>query len=943
MLGMSGTMYSRILALAVLAAILTLSNSIVVAATLKIMPLGDSITYGIGAAGGYRLPLYDLLATAGYDFQFVGSVSENSASMLPATQRGHEGHVAYAIQSCTTTADGEARHGILENVTTWVRSTTPDVILLMIGTNDINANYDRGNAPSRLGNLLTTIAGLEPRSHVIVAQITPIGNGAYSSFETDELAQVYNAGVAAVVTQHQAAGELVSLVDMHSALSAQTDLSDGLHPNQGGYNKMARVWYDGIHAVVPEPNAMTLAAIGLLLSIGSACAKHASWRKPHGIEYEWRASEFTADNEMNIVKASAAYTLQSLLFQLGVCGTVLAISDSARADADRKEPRRCVACEEVALTMVEIRDDFWSPKLTVYRENSISNAWPNLAPAIEGLKRAAAHEKRPVVGSHLYDEGNVYKTLEAASCSLAQVPNAELERRVNELLAIIAAAQQPDGCVYAHALTRGEAPWSSPRSHEDGYVVGHLIEAAVAHYRTTGKKALLNVACKAADQAWRHFIELRNPGFPNHAEIELALVELYRVTGNRKYLDLSREFIERRGHSKDTAAFPLDYYQDDLPIRQQKEIKGHAVRAVFFATGVADAAMETGDPDLCEAARRLWNSATQRKMYVVGAVGSRPGTEGFGDDYELPNREGYCESCSNCGMVNFAHRMNRMDGNASAVDVLERALYNAVLHGIALDGRSTYSYATPLSDANHPRSPWGMCCAATLPRTLLQVGRYAYAYSGSDVYVNLFLGGECRVPLKVADVTLRVKTQYPWKGLVEISVEPARTAEFTVRVRVPGWSHGPTVLLNGTRVDPVKINKGYAVVRRVWNRGDVITVDMPMPVMRIEAHPAVAANRGKVAIQRGPLVYGVEGLDNDGRTSVSLPANPQFVVEYRENMLGGVTIIRGQTIDNKPFTAIPYYSLANRANSSQDVWLAQAGKTDREEGWDGLLYREYLP
>jgi DUF1680 family protein len=329
-------------------------------------------------------------------------------------------------------------------------------------------------------------------------------------------------------------------------------------------------------------------------------------------------------------------------------------------------------------------------------------------------------------------------------------------------------------------------------------------------------------------------------------------------------------------------------------------------------------------------------------MYVVGAVGSRPPTESFGDDYELPNREGYCESCSNCGMVNFAHRMNRLDGNAEAADVLERSLYNAVLHGIALDGKSTYSYGSPVSDSNHPRSPWGICCATTQPRTLLQVGRYAYGCSENDLYVNLFLGGECRVSLKATPVTLKVETEYPWKGAVKMTVEPEHSANFAIRVRIPGWSHGAALLLNGKRLDSVDIVKGYAVICRTWTRGDVVELDLPMPVRRIEANPAVVADRGKVAIQRGPIVYGTEGLDNGGQALVSLPADPHFKIEHRPDMLGGVTVIRGKTAEDKPFLAIPFYVLANRGNSQQEVWLPQVGKTDQKGGWDGRLYREYV-
>jgi len=477
-------------------------------------------------------------------------------------------------------------------------------------------------------------------------------------------------------------------------------------------------------------------------------------------------------------------------------------------------------------------------------------------------------------------------------------------------------------------------------SDDGGASPGHVLVAPAE-----GKKNYLDIACKAADHAWRHFIEQKNPGFPGHAEIELALAELYRVTGNRNYLDLSRKFIERRGQdpNRKMGKWGLDYWQDHLPIRQQKEIKGHAVRAVFFATGVADVALETGDPSFCEAARQLWTSATKRKMYVTGSVGSRPDGEAFGDDYELPNRTGYCESCSNCGMMSFAHRMLQLDGDAETADVLELALYNGVLHGISLDGKSTYSYATPLSDANHPRSAWGVCCASRLPQTLLQVGRFAYGRAENDVYVNLFLGGEARIPCKGGAITLRVETDYPWNGSVKMTVEPERQAEFSLRVRIPGWSKGATVQLNGERIETLEIVKGYAIIRRTWHRGDTVQVQLPMPVMRIEAHPRVLANRGKVAIQRGPIVYGLEGLDNGGSALVTLAKDPQFQVEHRPDLLGGVTVIQGKTMNNKPFVAIPFYALANRALSQQEVWVYQAEKRDRKEGWEGKLYREYLP
>ena len=602
---------------------------------------------------------------------------------------------------------------------------------------------------------------------------------------------------------------------------------------------------------------------------------------------------------------------------------------------------RCAAMEEVPLAAVRIHDNFWLPKLKIYRDNLIPNVWPNLARPTALLESAARHEKKELLkGEHPYMEGDVHKILEAASCALVQGPAPELERRIDDLIAVVGAAQQPDGYVDAYCITHGLVPWSKRNNdNEDGYVTGFLLEGAVAHYRATGKKTYLDIACKAADSAWRYFVEQKNPGFPGHPEIEPALAELYRVTRDTKYLDLLRVLIDARGqvHRDSKGA----YLQDHLPIREQNDIKGHAVMAMFFATGVADLGLETGEQGICAAARRLWISTTRKKMYVTGGVGSNPKNEAFGDDYELPNREAYCESCANCGLVNFAHRMLQMDGDAAAADVLELALYNAVLHGIALDGRSTYSYTTPLSDANHSRWGWDMCCPSTLYRTLMQVGRYVYGFSANDLYVNLFVGSTGQVPLTNGPVTIRQETQYPWNGSVLIHVDPAKDTQFALQVRIPGWSRDAEIRLNGKKIEPLEVVKGYAVIRRSWHKGDTVQVELPMPVRRVEAHHSVDADRGKVAIQRGPIVYGLEALDNDGRALVSLPADPKFQAEPRPDMLGGVTVIRGLTSDEKPLLAIPFYALANRRPSIQEVWLYQSGKRDQKDGWETKLYREY--
>ena len=593
----------------------------------------------------------------------------------------------------------------------------------------------------------------------------------------------------------------------------------------------------------------------------------------------------------------------------------------------------------VAVKAVTVADKFWAPKLKIYRQETIAHSWRYVNSSIEELKNAAKPVKKPVRNGK-WMEANLHKVLETAAYALAQDPNGELSRKVDKIVGIVAAGQQRDGFVHAWVITRKHKPWGTLYHQHDGYVSGHMYEAAAAHYRATGKKNFLEVACKSADQAWRHFIEKKNPGFPGHAEIELALCELYRVTGNKNYLELARAFIERRGkHPERATRYPPEYFQDHLPVRRQKEIKGHAVRAVFFATGVADVALETGDEDIRDAANRLWQSAAKRKLYITGSAGASGRGEAFAGDYELPGR-GYCESCAACGMANFAHRMLRLEAHADAADELERILYNAVLHGIGLDGKTFY-YRNPESDRNHPRGNNWCCCPPTLSRTLLQVGRYAYARTGKAIYVNLFVGGTCKVSLDKTPVQLRVETNYPWQGDVKMTVEPARGAEFAIHVRIPGWCRGAKLKLNGRAIDKPRIARGYAVLRRSWNKGDTIELEMPMPVVRVEAHPKIKANTGKVAIQRGPIIYALEGLDNDSKPLATLPADPRFKHEHREDFLGGVTVITGVSADNKPLTAIPFYVLANRQKSQQEVWLIQADKKEDTSGWEGKLYRQY--
>jgi DUF1680 family protein len=596
----------------------------------------------------------------------------------------------------------------------------------------------------------------------------------------------------------------------------------------------------------------------------------------------------------------------------------------------------------VPVTAVTVEDSFWSPKLAIYRENTIPHSWKYIDGNIKAMRKIAGlSEEQGDTG--LWTEANLHKFIETVAYSLSLYPDAELENRLDEVISVLAAAQRPDGYIHAHVTNKSLTAWNNLYHQHDGYVSGHLYEAAVAHFHTTGKRTLLDVACKSADQAYHHFLVEKNPGFPGHAEIELALVELYRATGQERYLELAQTFIERRGANKekDCPRFPCEYFQDHLPVRQQREIKGHAVRAVFFATGVADVALETADRQMRAAAERLWESAAKRKMYITGSIGAARKHEAFADDYVLPN-DGYCESCAACGLADFAHRMLMLQADAQCGDVLERVLYNAVLHGISLDGKSFY-YRNPLSDRNHPRGNNWCCCPPNLSRTLLKLGRYIYAHDNKEIYVNLYVGGSGRILLPDNTITITQQTEYPWNGNVKIRVHPQTQSQFSVNLRIPGWCRKTKLKINGVAAAEFPVRKGYVRIEREWKGNDVIELYFLMPVERVEAHPNVKHDNGLVAIQRGPILYGLEALDNNPDLDVTLPADPRFKIGHMPQFLGGVTVIKGKSSKGKTFLAVPFYALANREKSSQVVWLQQTGKRENPAGWEDKLYRSLDP
>ena len=590
---------------------------------------------------------------------------------------------------------------------------------------------------------------------------------------------------------------------------------------------------------------------------------------------------------------------------------------------------------------VAITDSFWAPKLKVYREKTIPHSWRYLEWEMRSLRKAAGEKVEGDLNG-TWGEANLHKFLETSAYALAMERDPALEARVDEIVRLLETSQQPDGYLHVYVTNNRKKPWDPgflDGSH-DGYVLGHMIEAAIEYYSATGKRAFLELASKAADQACRHFLGPDGqPGFCGHAELEMALVELYRVTREPRYLELSKAFVEWRGRGKVLPAGPTPraYFQDAVPLRDQRTLDGHAVRAVFFATGVADLAIETDEGDYRLAAHRFWDSTTLRRTTITGSVGPRKEHEAFGEDYELPN-DGYYESCAACGLVDFAQRMFLLERRAGFVDVLETVLYNAVLHGISLDGTNTY-YCNPLSDREHLRDNCWVCCPPNLSRTLLQVGRYAYARTDRELFVNLYVSGTVRVPFAAREVKLRVDTDYPWNGRVTLHCETPAPVKFALRLRKPGWCRNADLKLNGSTSAGLPDDSGFWTLDREWQNGDALELVLDMPVQIMTAHPSIASCRGKVALQRGPLVYGFEGLDNGGNPNRRLGVDPKFITVRQPELLGGITVIRGTDAEGQPIQAVPFYALANRGKSAQEVWVEHPSLKLGEEWWLGALYR----
>ncbi len=636
---------------------------------------------------------------------------------------------------------------------------------------------------------------------------------------------------------------------------------------------------------------------------------------------------------------------------------------------------------------VSIRDNFWQKYTELVRNKVIPYQWDvfndNIADAdpsgaIRNFRIAAGEEEGEFYGM-VFQDSDVAKWLEAVAYSLESHPDPELEKQADEVIDLIGRAQRPDGYLNTYFIVNGlEKRWTNLHECHELYCAGHMIEAAVAYYEATGKRKFLDIVCKLADHIDTVFgpEEGKLKGYPGHQEIELALVKLYRVTGNKKYLDLAKYFLDERG--KKPYYFDIEwekrgkkefwpghrnmgpqYEQSHLPVREQTEAVGHSVRAVYMYTAMADVAMETGDEELLEACRRLWNNIVYKRMYITGAIGSQVHGESFTFDYDLPNDTVYAETCAAIGLIFFANRMLQVEPKGQYADVLERALYNGVISGMSLDGKRFF-YVNPLEvnpeacekngNMRHVkpiRQKWFACacCPPNVARLIASLDHYIYGVKDNVVYTHLYIGSSSEVDIDGTIVGITQNTNYPWDGKVSININLNGSKEFGLGLRIPGWCNDAKVSINGKQVDIASTTvDGYAIIKRDWQGGDRIEVDLPMEPLRMRSNPLVRADIGKVAIQNGPIVYCLEEVDNGPNLhTLVLPKDADLDVSFREDLLGGVNVITAQgerakveswgqelykanaCAEYEPInlTFVPYYAWVNREPGQMAVWVKE--------------------
>ena len=590
----------------------------------------------------------------------------------------------------------------------------------------------------------------------------------------------------------------------------------------------------------------------------------------------------------------------------------------------KEQPLKMI--EQIDFSHVKINDNFWSPRLSKHVSATLPvciDQIENQTGRIRNFENAAKGE-----GEHsgiFFDDSDVYKALEGMAYSLINNPDPELEKKADEWIDKFAAAQQPDGYINTfYTLTGLDKRWTNMDKHEM-YCAGHMIEAGVAYYQATGKRKLLDVCIRMTDHMMSQFGPGKRHWVPGHEEIELALVKLYQTTQEQKYLDFAYWLLEERGHGHgtmgDEGKWNPVYYQDIGPVRQLTDISGHAVRCMYLYCGMADVAALKNDTGYIAAMDRLWDDVVHRNMYITGGIGSSRDNEGFTEDYDLPNLDAYCETCASVGMVLWNQRMNQLTGDSKYIDVLERSLYNGALAGISLGG-DRFFYVNPLeSKGDHHRQEWYgcACCPSQLSRFLPSIGNYIYASSDDALWVNLYIGNTGQIRIGETDILLTQETDYPWDGSVKLTISTSQPLEKEIRLRIPDWCKTYDLSINGKRINVPK-EKGYAVIKD-WKSQDVIALDMDMPVEIVAADPHVKENFDKRAIQRGPLVYCMEEIDNPVYfDQIQLSPSTTFQTAFASDILNGIKTIKTNGRAQSA-TFIPYYAWDNRKAGKMRVWI----------------------
>jgi uncharacterized protein len=636
--------------------------------------------------------------------------------------------------------------------------------------------------------------------------------------------------------------------------------------------------------------------------------------------------------------------------------------------------------QPVPFTSVKLTDHFWTPRIETNRSVTIpaSFARCDSTGRIKNFVMAAEHRGK-FCTVYPFDDTDIYKTIEGASYSLSEHPDPRLSAYLDSLITIVGKAQEPDGYLYTARSIDPLHPqaWAGPErwvneqkmSHEL-YNCGHMYEAAVAHYMATGKRNFLDIAIKNADLLVRTFGPDKLHVAPGHEIVEMGLVKMYRVTGNKDYLSLAKFFIDQRGHKQYNSKTQNEYengkyYQDDMPVTDQREAEGHAVRAMYLYSGMADVAALTGDTVYLKAIDAIWENMVGKKLYVQGGIGAVGDGERFGENYELPNTTAYNETCAAIGSVFWNQRMFLLHGDSKYIDVMEKALYNGLISGVGLDGKSFfYTNAMQIKnnfsgpDTEPERSGWFTCscCPTNVVRLVPSIPGYIYAQKGNALYVNLFVSGTGSMTVDNKKVVITQQNNYPWDGALSFAIDPAEKMEMELRIRIPGWAQneavpsdlytyekkslqGVEIKVNGIPVN-YRVEKGYAIILRKWKKKDKVEVNLPMDIRRVVTNTNVADNIGKVALQRGPIMYCAEWKDNNGLVSnLIVPKSTSFSAEYNKDLLNGVMILKGAvksikvdpagqyvSTQDATLTAIPYYSWANRGRGEMILWLPEQVK-----------------